>query len=166
MPLIWSEILDELRRADLLESAPAQGTNPTGLGVDSRALKPGVLYLAVRGSQSDGHRYVADAVRGGASSVLVETAQQTTVPQILVRDSRRAAQILAAAWYHHPARRLTLVGVTGTNGKTTTTGLIRHLLNERESAGSIGTLGAYDGCGRPVTSTAGSLTTPGAVDLQ
>ena len=61
---------------------------------------------------------------------------------------------------------MTLIGVTGTNGKTTTTGLIRHLFNEHETAASIGTLGAFDGRGQAVSSTAGSLTTPGPVDLQ
>ena len=69
-------------------------------------------------------------------------------------------------WYGDPARRLTLVGITGTNGKTTTTALVRHLLNHEGTAGSIGTLGAFDGAGRPVQSTAGSLTTPGPIDLQ
>jgi UDP-N-acetylmuramoyl-L-alanyl-D-glutamate--2,6-diaminopimelate ligase len=59
-----------------------------------------------------------------------------------------------------------LVGITGTNGKTTTTALVRHLLNADSSAGSIGTLGAFDGHGEEVSSTAGSLTTPGPVDLQ
>ncbi|HKP49112.1 MAG TPA: UDP-N-acetylmuramoyl-L-alanyl-D-glutamate--2,6-diaminopimelate ligase, partial [Gemmatimonadales bacterium] len=71
-----------------------------------------------------------------------------------------------AAWYGHPGRFLTLIGVTGTNGKTTTTGLLRHLLNRNQSAGSIGTLGAFDGAEQPVPSTAGSLTTPGPIDLQ
>ena len=84
----------------------------------------------------------------------------------MVRDSHRAALILGSAWYGHPARALMLIGVTGTNGKTTTTGLIRHLFNQRETAGSIGTLGAFDGQGRPIASTAGSLTTPGPIDLQ
>jgi UDP-N-acetylmuramoyl-L-alanyl-D-glutamate--2,6-diaminopimelate ligase len=59
-----------------------------------------------------------------------------------------------------------MVGITGTNGKTTTTGLVRHLFNRQHDAGSIGTLGAFDGAGEPVSSTAGSLTTPGPVDLQ
>jgi UDP-N-acetylmuramoyl-L-alanyl-D-glutamate--2,6-diaminopimelate ligase len=166
MPLTWAAIVDELRRADLLVDAPAQAVNPTGLGVDSRAIQPGMLYLALRGSQADGHRFVGDAVGRGATAVMVEARQQTGVPEIVVRDSHRAALILGSAWYGHPARALTLIGVTGTNGKTTTTGLIRHLFNEGETAGSIGTLGAFDGRGHAVSSTAGSLTTPGPVDLQ
>ena len=166
MTLTWNAVVDELRRADLLRSAPARGPDPSGLGVDSRLVVPGMLYLAVRGSQSDGHQFVGDAVRRGATAVLVETPQQAGVPEIVVDDSRRAALVLGGAWYGHPGRSLTLVGVTGTNGKTTTTGLIRHLFNQNRSAGSIGTLGAFDGKGEPVSSTAGSLTTPGPIDLQ
>src|SRR5262249_23695032 len=166
MSLSWAELLDELRRADLLLSAPADGPTPLGVGMDSRTIGPGMMYVAVRGSQSDGHRFVADAVRRGAVGVVVETAQQAAVPEITVRDGRRAALVLGQAWYHHPGRRLTLIGVTGTNGKTTTTGLIRHLFNADARAGSIGTLGAFDGRGEAVASTAGSLTTPGPIDLQ
>jgi UDP-N-acetylmuramoyl-L-alanyl-D-glutamate--2,6-diaminopimelate ligase len=166
MPLTWPHLLDELRRADLLVSAPAVGPELTGLGMDSRTIGPGMAYVAVRGSQTDGHRFVADAVRRGAATLVVETPQQTPVPEIVVRDGRRAALALGQAWYAHPGRRLTLVGVTGTNGKTTTTGLIRHLFNADGGTGSIGTLGAFDGHGNPVDSTAGSLTTPGPIDLQ
>lgn len=166
MPLKWNEVLDELRRADLLGSAPGRGPDPTGVGVDSRTIGRGTLYVAVRGSQSDGHRFVADAINRGASAVVLETAQGSSVAEIIVGDSRRAAQVLGAAWYGHPGRCLTLIGVTGTNGKTTTTGLIRHLLNDQEAAGSIGTLGAFDGQGNLVPSTAGALTTPGPIDLQ
>jgi UDP-N-acetylmuramoyl-L-alanyl-D-glutamate--2,6-diaminopimelate ligase len=166
MPLTWSGVLGELRRADLLKSAPERGPDPTGVGVDSRSIRPGMIYVAVRGSQSDGHRFVADAVGRGAAAVVVEQPQHAAVPEIVVQDGRRSAQVLGAAWFGHPSRCLRLIGVTGTNGKTTTTGLIRHLLNEHEAAGSIGTLGAFDGKGEPVPSTAGSLTTPGPVDLQ
>jgi UDP-N-acetylmuramoyl-L-alanyl-D-glutamate--2,6-diaminopimelate ligase len=166
VPLTWTAVLDELRRADLLISAPATAADPTGIGVDSRTIEPGMLYIAVRGSQSDGHRFVGQAISQGAVAVLVETPQGSSAAQILVRDSRRSALTLGAAWYANPARRLNLVGVTGTNGKTTTTGLIRHLFNANNGAGSIGTLGAFDGRGMPVTSTAGSLTTPGPIDLQ
>ena len=166
MGLTWTAVLDELRRADLLTAAPPTGEDPSGIGVDSRTLRPGMLYVAVRGSQADGHRFVADALGRGAKAIIVEAPQQTGVPEIVVRDSHRAALILGSAWYGHPARALMLIGVTGTNGKTTTTGLIRHLFNQRETAGSIGTLGAFDGQGRPIASTAGSLTTPGPIDLQ
>ena len=166
MPLTWVEIVKELRRRDLVVAAPADGPAPTHIGVDSRSLRAGALYIALRGTQTDGHRFVADAVRRGAAAILVEAPQGAGVPEIVVRDSQDAALALASAWYGHPAGRLTLIGVTGTNGKTTTTGLIRHLFNDRESAGSIGTLGAFDGHGAAIASTAGSLTTPGAVDLQ
>ena len=166
MALVWTEMLEELRAADLLVSAPAAGPAPVALTTDSRAVRPGWAYLAVRGSQADGHRFVPDAVHRGASAVVVEAATGSGVPEIVVRDGRRAALALGAAWFGHPARRLTLVGVTGTNGKTTTTGLIGHLLNAGGSSGSIGTLGAFDGRGQQVDSTAGTLTTPGPIDLQ
>jgi UDP-N-acetylmuramoyl-L-alanyl-D-glutamate--2,6-diaminopimelate ligase len=166
MALTWSQLVDELRRHDLLVAAPAHGPVPTAIGMDSRTVVPGTFYLAVRGSQADGHRFVEDAVRRGATAVVVETAQQSGVAEIIVRDGRRAALALGQAWYGHPGRRLTLIGVTGTNGKTTTTGLIRHLFNASDGAGSIGTLGAFDGHGDAVDSTAGSLTTPGPIDLQ
>ncbi|HEU4681435.1 MAG TPA: Mur ligase family protein, partial [Gemmatimonadales bacterium] len=166
MSLSWAAALDQLRQAGLLTSAPAQAADPTGIGVDSRTIQPGMLYVALRGSQSDGHRFVADAVARGAAAVVVEAPQQSAVIEIVVANSHQAALVLGSAWFGHPARNLALVGVTGTNGKTTTTGLIRHLFNEAESAGSIGTLGAFDGQGQAVASTAGSLTTPGPVDLQ
>jgi len=164
--LSWTQLLDELRRADLLVSAAPSGPTPGGVGMDSRTIAPGVVYVAVRGSQADGHRFVADAVKRGAPAIVVEDPQQAGVPEIVVRDGRRAALTLGQAWYGHPGRRLTLIGVTGTNGKTTTTGLIRHLFNAGGGAGSISTLGAFDGSGRAVESTAGSLTTPGPIDLQ
>ena len=164
--LSWSQVIHELGRADLLSNAPTAGPEPRALSVDSRSIERGTFYIAVRGSQADGHRFVADAVGRGASAIIVETPQKSGVPEIVVRDSRRAALVLGAGWYGHPGRSLTLIGVTGTNGKTTTTGLIRHLLNRNQSAGSIGTLGAFDGADQAVPSTAGSLTTPGPIDLQ
>jgi len=166
MPLSWRAILDELRRSDLLIAAPESGPEPSGIGMDSRTVTPGSIYIAVRGSQTDGHRFVAEAVKRGAKAVVVESPQQAGVPEIVVGDGRKAALVLGGAWYGWPARSLTLIGVTGTNGKTTTTGLLRHLFNKQGAAGSIGTLGAFDGGGDPIPSTAGTLTTPGPIDLQ
>jgi UDP-N-acetylmuramoyl-L-alanyl-D-glutamate--2,6-diaminopimelate ligase len=155
-----------LQRAGLLQTATA-GTAPlTGISTDSRALSPGMAYIAVRGSQVDGHRFVADAVRQGAGALVVEAPQGTALPELIVQDGRLAAIAAARAWYDEPGAQLTLIGITGTNGKTTTTALVRHLLNAGGTAGSLGTLGAFDGQGQPVSSTAGSLTTPGPVDLQ
>ncbi|HEU5039356.1 MAG TPA: UDP-N-acetylmuramoyl-L-alanyl-D-glutamate--2,6-diaminopimelate ligase [Gemmatimonadales bacterium] len=166
MALSWDELVAELKRADLLVSAPERGPAPQGVSADSRAVQPGAIYVAVRGSQADGHRFVPDAVRQGAGAVVVEAPQGSGVPELVVRDGRRAALALGSAWYGHPGRHLSLIGVTGTNGKTTTVGLIRHLLNGERAAGSIGTVGAFDGHGEAVPSTAGSLTTPGPIDLQ
>ena len=158
-------LLDALLRADLLIS-----TDPlpaiADLTTDSRTAGPGALYVAVRGTEADGHRFVPDAVDRGAAAVVVEQRMDTAVPQVVVQDGRRAALALARAWHGDPAASLALVGITGTNGKTTTTALVRHLFNAEHTAGSIGTLGAFDGAGSAVPSTAGSLTTPGPVDLQ
>ena len=85
MALTWSDMVAELRRSDLLVTASGDGPAPTGLGVDSREVRPGSLYLAVRGSQTDGHRFVADAVRRGAAAVVVETSANAGVPEIVVR---------------------------------------------------------------------------------
>lgn len=162
----WPGLLGELRREDLLVAAPAELPPIAGLTTDSRQAGPGTLFIAVRGSVEDGHRYAPAAVGQGAAALVVERAVGLGRPEVVVRDGRRAAIALARAWYGRPADRLQLVGVTGTSGKSTTTLLVRHLLNERGTAGAIGTLGAFDGAGQAVPSTAGSLTTPGPVDLQ
>lgn len=161
-----NSLLDALRRDDLLVQLPASPPQITGIAADSRAVQPGNAYVAIRGSQADGHDYVADAVAHGAALIVAERDLGATIPQVIVRDGRLAAITLARSWYGDPARALTLLGVTGTNGKTTTVSLVRHLLNATGAVGSIGTLGAFDGAGQPVHSTAGSLTTPGPVDLQ
>lgn len=161
-----SAIVDALKREYLVTASPSQSPMLTGITDDTRNLQPGMLYIAVRGTQTDGHRYVADAVARGAAAVIVEAPQGVAVPEVVVTDGRRAAGAAARAWFDRPADHLTLVAVTGTNGKTTTTALTRHLLNVDGTAGSIGTLGAFDGRGESVPSTAGNLTTPGPVDLQ
>ena len=166
MTLSLPELVAALRREDLVVTAPAEAPPIAGLTTDSRTAGPGELYIAVRGSQTDGHRFVRDAVHRGAAAIVVETPQGLPLPEVVVRDGRAAALALARAWYGDPARSLRLIGITGTNGKTTSTGLVRHLLNGNGTAASIGTLGAFDGSGSAVPSTAGSLTTPGAIDLQ
>src|SRR5438309_116209 len=162
------EVVAALERAQLLVEMPDLHTWPeiTGLTADSRKVERGMLYCAVHGSARDGHEFVAAARERGAAAALVEREQGVDVPQILVRDGRRAAAVAAEAWYDRPAAKLDLVGVTGTNGKTTSVTLLRHVLSALEPTGSIGTLGAFDPTGEPVPSEAGNLTTPGPIDLQ
>lgn len=160
------ELGDALRRTGQLRGGVTADALVTGITADSRAVTPGMLYIAVRGSQVDGHRFIPEAIRRGAVAVVVEQSAEFGVPALVVEDGRTAAVELGRAWYGDPGAKLTLVGITGTNGKTTTTALVRHLLNARQTAGSIGTLGAFDGAGAAVESTAGSLTTPGPIDLQ
>jgi UDP-N-acetylmuramoyl-L-alanyl-D-glutamate--2,6-diaminopimelate ligase len=161
-------IVDALARAGVLVDAPDSLPEITGLTADARRLEPGMLFCAVRGAVLDGHSFVADAAARGAAAALVESRQSAGIPQIVVRNGggRRAAAIAAEAWYGRPAARLQLVGVTGTNGKTTSVILARHVLSALWPMGAIGTLGAFDPAGAPVESEAGNLTTPGPIDLQ
>jgi len=160
-------IVAALDRAGLLVQAPPE-TEPeiTGLTSDSRKVARGMLFCAVRGAVQDGHRFVPAAAAAGAAAALVEQVQPAPLAQVVVRDGRRAAAVAAETWFERPATRLDLVGVTGTNGKTTSVVLARHVLQAIEPMGSIGTLGAFDPEGRAVPSEAGNLTTPGPIDLQ
>lgn len=162
------EVVDALTRAGLLIDAP-DGPLPeiTGLSADARKIERGMLFCAVRGAVQDGHQFIGDAMGRGAAAALVETRQSAvTIPQVIVRNGRRAAAAAAEAWYERPAARLQMIGVTGTNGKTTSVILARHVLGALWPMGSIGTLGCLDPSGAPVESEAGNLTTPGPIDLQ
>ena len=161
-------VIDALVRAGVLVEAPPPQTVPDikGLTADARRLERGMLFCAVRGAVLDGHKFVADAAARGAAAALVETRQPVAIPQVLVRNGRRAAATAAEAWYGRPAAKLQLVGVTGTNGKTTSVILSRHVLSTLWPMGAIGTLGCIDPAGNPVASEAGNLTTPGPIDLQ
>src|SRR5204863_2053389 len=155
------EIVDALAHAGVLVDAPDALPEITGLTADARRLERGMLFCAVRGAMLDGHSFVADAAARGAAAALVEVRQPVALPQILVRNGRRAAAIAAEAWYREPAERLQMIGVTGTNGKTTSVILARHVLSALWPMGAIGTLGAFDPAGTAVKSEAGNLTTPG-----
>ncbi len=112
---------------------------------DSRKVRAGSLFVAVRGFHSDGHQFIPQAVQKGALAVIAEDGYGVSMspgtPVITVDDSRRALAILAATFYGHPSRRLMLVGITGTNGKTTTTYLIKSIIEAAgRKAGLIGTI--------------------------
>ena len=117
-----------------------------GIAYDSRQVKEGYLFVAIPGLQVDGHDFIPQAVANGACAVIAERRLPLPVPLIVTADSRRALAFAAAAWYGYPDRQLRLIGVTGTNGKTTTTHLIKFLLEKAgRKSGVLGTVGAMAG---------------------
>ncbi|HEY5492772.1 MAG TPA: UDP-N-acetylmuramoyl-L-alanyl-D-glutamate--2,6-diaminopimelate ligase [Gemmatimonadaceae bacterium] len=166
------QLIEALERAGLLvEQRGALPPRVTGITDDSRAVMKGGVFVAVRGTQRDGHSFLEAAARVGAAMAIVEDALATELPALIVRDGRRAAAVAAAAFYGEPAVHLTLIGVTGTNGKTTTVGILRHLLDMPRNqptarAASIGTLGVLVGSAGETLPGGSALTTPGAIELQ
>ncbi len=163
-----SRIIEALEAAELL--VETRGPFPAlidAISEDSRAMRDGAVFLAVRGAEHDGHDFLETAAKNGAIAAVVDDPSRTELPVIVVRDTRRAAAAVAAAFYGYPARELRLVAVTGTNGKTTTVGMLRHLLDAPGArAASIGTLGVLIGSDGTALDGGSGLTTPGPVELQ
>jgi UDP-N-acetylmuramoyl-L-alanyl-D-glutamate--2,6-diaminopimelate ligase len=168
MSFASSLVRDALARAGVL--VEVRGAMPDRLAEitdDSRQVAVGSLFVAVRGTARDGHDFLA-AIADRAAAAIVEDPSRTALPCFVVTDARRAAPIAAAVAYGSPGSKLRLVGVTGTNGKTTTVGMLRHLLDGEQGgrSASIGTLGVLVGSeGAPQPGGAG-LTTPGPIELQ
>lgn len=157
-------VRDVLRTADLLREERGPGdVSVRGVAQDSRRVREGDLFVAWRGTAADAHDFVADAVSRGAVAAVVERPVEADIPQLVVRDGRRAAALSAQRVMGSPSEDLFVVGVTGTNGKTTTALLVRHLLAAEMAGAVIGTLGLVDADGvRPGTE---GLTTPGPVQV-
>jgi UDP-N-acetylmuramoyl-L-alanyl-D-glutamate--2,6-diaminopimelate ligase len=138
----------------------------TGITLDSRAVKPGNLFVAMQGGSADGHAYITKAIENGAGVVVGEKdIQGLSVPYIRLENSRQALTWLSAAYYDWPGRKLTVIGVTGTDGKTTTTNLIYHiLLAAGIPTGMISTVNAV--IGDDILETGFHVTTPDAHDVQ
>jgi UDP-N-acetylmuramoyl-L-alanyl-D-glutamate--2,6-diaminopimelate ligase len=153
-------LLDAVEAPRIVGSLPDRVAAPA---VDSRAAGAGTLFVAVRGERADGHDFAAEAVARGATALVVERELPLAVPQIVVADTRRAISQLASAFYDRPSAALAVVGITGTNGKTTTVHLVRAICEAAGiPCGAIGTLGAGFGAREwPLANT-----TPLALDLQ
>ncbi|MFQ5691062.1 MAG: UDP-N-acetylmuramoyl-L-alanyl-D-glutamate--2,6-diaminopimelate ligase [Gemmatimonadota bacterium] len=134
-----------------------------GLCVDSRLVRRGDLFCAIPGLRADGHRYVPQVARAGAAAAVVARAiPEADLPQLVVSDVRRATAHLASLFFGDPGASLRLVGITGTNGKTTTAWIARHLLAGLEPTAALGTLGLVQADGSRIS---GTLTTPDPVEL-
>jgi UDP-N-acetylmuramoyl-L-alanyl-D-glutamate--2,6-diaminopimelate ligase len=138
----------------------------TGITADSRQVKPGHLFVAVPGETTDGHRYISDAIRRGAPAVAgMQPLGGLEVPYVRITDTRKALPHLAAAFFDYPARQLVVIGVTGTDGKTTTSNLIYNILDVAGiPSGMITTVNAV--IGERVLDTGFHVTTPDPVDVQ
>lgn len=133
------KLQDLLKGVAVLESTAAPDTEINEVRYDSRAVRPGDLFVAIRGYATDGHQYIGKALEQGAAAIVCEEAP-AGVPVVVVENARRALAEIAANRFGHPADSMTMLGVTGTNGKTTTTYLVKHMLEDAgHKVGLIGT---------------------------
>ena len=162
--MLLRQLTTDLQKATLSGPLDVDVLAITG---DSRLVAPGTLFAAIRGTQSDGHTFIPQAIAAGATAILAEAAPPEDLsPEIAwihTGDTRRALATLAATFHQHPGDQLKLAGVTGTNGKTTTTFLIHHIMKAVwHRAGLAGTIITDDG----ETTESATHTTSGPVETQ
>ena len=162
-----------MRLADLIKRTLGQDltlpdTEVTGVAQDNRLVTPGTVFVARQGEKVDGHRYVNAAVAAGAVAIVGQNRTLVElpdgVPYIQVEDDRRALASLAAAFYDYPSQQLTTFGVTGTDGKTTTSYLLHYLLQGGHRTGLLSTAGVK--VGERALGLEGHFTTPEATEVQ
>ena len=153
-----SAVADAVRRAEIRGDA---GVQIREVAFDSREVPTGALFFCVPGANIDGHGHARDAIRSGAVALVVERWLDLDVPQVRVRSVREAMGPMSSVVFDEPSRSLTMIGVTGTNGKTTVVHLLDAVLQAAgHRTGAIGTVGAHVG-----TEPVHSRTTPEAPDL-
>ena len=133
------------------------------LHMDSRGVIPNGLFFCIEGTKVDGHDFAADAVSNGAAAVIAERHVDVEAPVWLVKDTQKVMAYAADHFYGHPTEDVRIIGITGTNGKTTTSHLVESILNEEQTkTGLIGTMYAKIGS----ESVASNNTTPESLELQ
>ena len=153
-----------LRGLGVLELHADEALDITGVQYDSRQVSPGDLFVAISGFQTDGHKYIPKAMENGAACVVCEKKPETDIPYVLVPDARAALAALGANWFGHPADDLCIIGITGTNGKTTSTYLLKHVL-EKTLGAKVGLIGTIQNMiGDEILHT--ERTTPESFELQ
>ena len=137
----------------------------TGITNDSRKVKPGYLFVAVKGYRTNGHNFIKKSIECGAQAIVSEEkfCLDQEIPQIIVRNTRKALSFLSSCFYDNPSQKITIIGITGTNGKTTTTFLTKSIIEKAGfKTGLIGTINYQ--IGNKITPA--QETTPESVELQ
>ena len=135
------KLSDILKDINVLVSTASGDTEITGVCYDSRKVRRGDLFVAVRGYESDGHKYIAMAAEKGCAAVLCEDAPEGNIPYVRTDDSRLALALAARNFYGDPSSEMKVIGITGTNGKTTTTILVKQIL-EKTLGAKVGLIGS------------------------
>ena len=159
--MILSEILKGIQ---VIECTASPHQEITGISYDSRKVEQGQLFVAISGFQSDGHRFIPMAKDKGAAVILCEKKPEVEIPYVLVENTRLAMALASANFFGHPAEKMTCVGITGTNGKTSSTYLLKHVL-EKTLGAKVGLIGTIQNLiGDTVIET--ERTTPESYELQ
>lgn len=158
------KLKDILQGLNVLKSTADENMEITGIAYDSRAVTPGSLFVAIKGLTSDGHRFISSAIEKGAAAILCEELPEADIPCIQLANTREGLALASANFFGRPADKMTFIGVTGTNGKTSSTYILRHLLEECLGAkvGLVGTI--QNMIGDEVIPT--ERTTPESYELQ
>ena len=142
-----------------------QNINVSGVSINSNSIQKDNIFIAIKGFELDGHDFIDQAIKSGACAIVTNChyLESLPVPQIKVNDTRRALSAIAAEFYGHPSQDLIVIGITGTNGKTSTASLVRSILQQAgNKTAQIGTLGLIaDGIDNKKT-----MTTPDAISIQ
>ena len=153
-----------LKNMEILSATADLEMEIAGASYDSRTTKPGDLFVAMTGFAADGHAFIGKAAAAGAAAVLCEKIPEEDIPYVQVADSRRGLAVVGANFFGHPADSMTMVAVTGTNGKTTTTYLLKSILEQALGA-KVGLIGTNQNMiGDEVIPT--ERTTPESFELQ
>jgi len=155
---------DLIEKVDIIKINADVCMDITGVNYDTRVIRDGEIFVAVKGYETDGHMFINEAVSKGAICIVCEQPLETDIAYIVVNDSRKALAMISAAWFCYPAEKLIMVGVTGTNGKTSVTNFIKHIIEKcsNKKVGLIGTNGNF--IGERELST--EHTTPESYELQ
>lgn len=157
--MLLKELLENVKIKQIIGS---ENIDISAITIDSKKVQKNNLFICLKGENFDGHECVCEAEKFGAVAVIVERRLDTDLTQIIVDDARAAMSKIAANFYDNPSKNMKIVGVTGTNGKTTVTHIIKHILESSgKKVGLIGTLGVFFG----KTFYEPTLTTPDPIEL-